>query len=73
MRTLPAKDPSRQRRVAAPTSQFRGGLDAPELTADERRRVDLAALVLLEREHVCRLAQIRADREALLAQLKGAA
>jgi hypothetical protein len=40
----------------------------PVLTAAERRRVALASLTLLEQEYVLRLAQIRADRRALLEQ-----
>jgi ABC-type transport system involved in cytochrome c biogenesis ATPase subunit len=39
-----------------------------ELSASERRRIALASLTLLERQCVLRLAQIRADRRALLAQ-----
>jgi hypothetical protein len=39
-----------------------------QLTILERRRVALASLALLEQQCVLRLAQIRADRRALLAQ-----
>jgi hypothetical protein len=39
-----------------------------ELTASERRRVALAALAIVERRCQIRLAQIAAERRALLAQ-----
>jgi hypothetical protein len=40
----------------------------PELTAEERRRIALASLELFEREHLLRVARIRAERRALLAR-----
>jgi hypothetical protein len=62
MPNLPVEHSSPQRRIGV----TRHG--APNLTAAERRRVTLAALQLLEAEHLRRISEIRRDRESLLAQ-----
>jgi hypothetical protein len=70
VRTLHAEQLSQQRLTK--TSPGGGPSDVeerePVLKARERRRVALAALELLEAEHIRRLAEIRRDRAALLAQ-----
>lgn len=72
MRDFNRKRPLSQRPVAAIPCPSDRRHDAPNLTSAERRRVDLAALQILEAEHLRRLAEIRRDRGALLAQLNAA-
>jgi hypothetical protein len=70
MRNIHPRSASGQRRLAA--THYSPVESDSGLTSIERRRVAIAALGILEREHELRLAQIRNERRTLLAQLAGA-
>jgi hypothetical protein len=71
MGTIHHHHASGQREAVAPENRSHFGAEPP-LTYRERCRVALGALALLERRCQMRLAQIRAERAALVTALQSA-